>query len=108
MSSGQARQAADKPDSFALCVVHLEEEPGGPAVIRERARFVPEIGHQLKPTVDSLNAVESLFIEAASPVGDIEILREGGALHYRVKEPIWSSGLNFDQFVTHLMRFFAR
>jgi hypothetical protein len=38
--------------------------------------------------------------------GDIEILREGGDLHYRVKEPIWGSGLSFDEFVAHLMQFF--
>ena len=38
--------------------------------------------------------------------GDIEILREGGDLHYRVKEPIWGSGLSLDEFVAHLMQFF--
>jgi hypothetical protein len=106
MSSGQARQAAERRDSFALCVVQLDEVTGDPAMIRERARFVPEIGHLLKPRVDALNVVESLFVDATAAAGDIEILRQGGDLHYRVKEPIWSSGLSFDEFVAHLMQFF--
>lgn len=107
MSGGQGRRAAERRDSFALCVVHLDEETADAAVIRDRARFVPDIGRLLKPTVDYLSAAESLFLEVASPADDIEILREGGDLHYRVKEPIWSVGLDFDGFIEFLMRFFA-
>jgi hypothetical protein len=107
MSRGQGTQAAERPDSFALCVVQLDDGAADPALIREKARFVPEIGHLLKPRVDELTAVESLFDDVPLLVDGIEILREGGDLHYRVREAVWASGLTFDQFVERLLRFFA-
>jgi hypothetical protein len=109
MSDKQGGEAAKNAGAFALCVVPLTEtEAASSSSLRERARFVPKIGDLLSDKVGDVKVAQELLIEIASSSGDVDVLLEGNKVHYRVKEPVWSSGLQFQEFIEFLLKFFGR
>jgi len=107
MSGRQGGKAAASRDAFALCVVPLTEEQIDPSTIRQAARFVPDIGDRLKERVDTINALQELVAEATISADDVDVLVDGSEIHYRVKQPVWTSGLDFGEFVDFLLHFFG-
>jgi hypothetical protein len=107
MSERQGSEAVTRRDSFALCVVPLQSEAIDPETLRKTARFVPDIGRLLKVAVVDLKSLRDLEIQAAISGSDVDVVIQGSEVLYRVKEPVWAGGLDFQQFITFLLRFFG-
>jgi hypothetical protein len=107
MSEKQGSEAVTRQDSFALCVVPLQSETISPETLRKTARFVPDIGRLLKEAVVDLKSLRDFEIQAAISGSDVDVVIQGSEVLYKVKEPVWRAGLDFQQFITFLLRFFG-
>jgi hypothetical protein len=107
MSEKQGSEAVTRRGSFALCVVPLQSETIAPETLRKTARFVPDIGRLLKGAVVDFKSLRDLEMQAAISGSDVDVVIQGSEVLYRVKEPVWAAGLDFQQFITFLLRFFG-
>lgn len=107
MSEMQGSEAVMRHDSFALCVVPLDEVAMAPDGLRKSARFVPNIGHLLSKAVTELENLRAVETQAAISGADVDVLIQESEVVYRVKGPVWERGLDFDQFIEFLLQFFG-
>ncbi len=94
MTSVQAREAAAQKSRYLLCVVPISgpENPDIEAV-RQRMRFVDDIGHRLKDICAKLDNVESL--RESVTVEDADGLRlelDSGSPRVRIRSTVWEAG----------------
>lgn len=106
MTHTQASVAASRSDSFALCVVPLEDRQPTVDIIRTHSRFVPSIGQRLHQKVDEVRAIRNLQDVTVQPTDGVQVVVEQGEFRYRVSESVWTSELSFEDFKAFLIRFF--
>jgi hypothetical protein len=107
MSERQGKEAVARRDSFALVVVPLQSDAIAPETLRETVKFVPDIGRLLKDAVVDLKSLRDLEVQAAISGSDVDVVIQGSEVLYKVKEPVWTGGLDFQKFITFLLRFFG-
>ena len=92
MTPVQAKTAVDKGDEFLLCIVPLEQGNGEPDLetVREKMRFVKNIGALVAPLCQDLIALEELQndITGELPSGVKLVIAEGIA-RIRVNHSVW-------------------
>ncbi len=103
MTQAQGRKAVQNKDAFCLCVVSLGSTDVTGEIIRDRARFVTNIGVLLGPKLMQTESLEDLRSKAASMDGDIQVDISGAEVKYRVGQPVWEGGMNLDQFLAYLV-----
>ena len=94
MTSVQAREAAAQESRYLLCVVPISG-PEDPDIetVRQRMRFVDDIGHRLKGICAKLDNVESL--RESVTVEDVDGLRlelDSGSPRVRIQSTVWETG----------------
>lgn len=101
MTLTQAREARDKRDRYALCVVILKDAEITEQGVRDGARFVIDIGSRVQGKVQD---AENLLMQQgkAATTGDIELEVEEGPVRLKIKKPIWETGKTFEEFVASL------
>jgi len=91
MTSVQAREAAAHRSRYLLCVVPISgsEDPDEEAV-RQRMRFVDDIGHRLKGICAKLDNVESVRESATEEEADgLRLELDPGSPRIRVDRKVW-------------------
>ena len=69
------------------------------AFIQERARFVTEIGHKLKPLVEAVESLEGSKAGVLRSRGPIEIEMQEQPAKFKVGHEVWEAGIGFDEAV---------
>lgn len=98
MTLTQAKEARDKPDKYALCVVSLGDgEEINEDTVKTNVKFVIDIGLRIKDKVVKAENHE-LEQEVIVESGDIEIELNEGPIKFKINEKVWEQGKSFDQF----------
>ena len=97
MTLPQAKEARDKSDKYALCVVNLnllEIEDGN---IKHAVQFVIDIGQKIQ---DKVNEAEHFKGQQEKIVmdDDIEIEINEGPIRFKINKCIWNEGKTLEQF----------
>jgi hypothetical protein len=104
MTHVQAQEAVAQGTSFALCVVPLPQgQPIDEELVKNRARFVPNIGDRLKEQVGMVQDIQNRTLQTVSLPGEIEVVVQEGAVRYRVKEQVWDDAAGFADFLVFLV-----
>jgi len=108
MTHTQANLAADRSDSFVLCVVPLENREPTAEIVKLQSRFVPLIGSRLHEKVKQVSAIKTLQELTIQPADGVQVVVEQGEFRYRVSEQVWTDSLSFDDFKRFLIHFFKK
>ena len=102
----QAQTAVEKGDEFLLCVVPIGQENGevNLETVREKMRFVKNIGPRVTPLCRNLRALEEqqdqITAETSSGVG---LVITGGTTRIKVNHTVWESeGIPLETLSEHL------
>ena len=90
MTDTQARKAVEKEDGFLLCVVPVES--GTPALdeVRDKMRFVKNIGSLVEPLCNDLDKFKNLRDEITDDsASDVQLVVEAGTARVRVASSVW-------------------
>lgn len=104
MTSVQAREAVVHKSRYLLCVVPIygPEDPGIEAV-RQRMRFVDDIGHRLKGICDKLENVERVRESATEEDADgLRLELDPGSPRVRIPSTMWEAGFGLEDLVGEL------
>jgi hypothetical protein len=104
MTPAQAEESVTQGPNYYLCVVQLPTAQADEQLVRQNARFVPDIGLKLKPLVDQYHNVESAESVAASAGGDVQLSIEGTLVRFQINEQIWKSGLTIEEFKARIVK----
>jgi hypothetical protein len=97
MSRKQGRTAFESPELYVLCVVEKEHYTDhGPDYFKKHARFVIDIGVKIKSKV--LEAINFEKFNIDDPVADFSIDFETVDYKFKIRKPVWESGLDYDRF----------
>jgi len=103
MTLVQGREAV-KPENrnrYVLCVVDIGDEEPERAIVRERARFIFEVGGLMENEVEEaldLKALEGKL--SSSGGGPVAIDIVGSSVRLRINDVVWKeTGVPFDNFV---------
>ena len=101
MTLPQAKEARDKSDKYALCVVELNDSELNEETIKNTVKFVTDIGQKIQ---DKVNIAENLKNEQekVAEAGDIEIEVNEGPIRFKINRSIWAEGKTFEQFYLFL------
>jgi hypothetical protein len=108
MTHTQANLAADRSDSFVLCVVPLENREPTADIVKMQSRFVPSIGGRLQEKVEQVSAIKTLQELTVQPSSGVQVVVEQGEFRYRVSDQVWNESLSFEDFKIFLIRFFEK
>jgi len=102
MTLNQAREAKDKMDRYALCVIQLNSlkisEEIDEEYIRKQAKFVMNIGEKIRDKVEKVENLKAQQ-EAISEAGDIEVEISEGPIRFKINKTVWEEGKTFEQFL---------
>jgi hypothetical protein len=98
MTLTQAREARDKPEKYALCVVSFAGEEINEDTVRTNVRFVTDIGRRIKDKVVKAENHEQEQ-EVMGEIGDIEIELNEGPIKFKINKKVWEQGKTFEQFL---------
>lgn len=103
MTLPQAKEARDKSDKYALCVVKLDGLEINEENIKNNVKFVTDIGEKIR---DKVGKAENLRKEqeALAEMGDIEIEMGEGPIRFKINKNLWENGFSFEQFLEFLDR----
>ena len=99
MTPLQVQTACTLNDSFALCVVSLDDESPTREMIHEHLRVVFGIGMHLESALDRYRSLREVAEVARRPQGAIELEVMEGEVRFRIGCSIWSDALSFEQAV---------
>jgi hypothetical protein len=104
MTEVQGKKARQNPKRYALCVVPLssQEEQVGETTIRDKAKFVFDIGEKVKPLVESVESLEGSRRGVVTRAGSIEVEMEDQSVKFKVGHEVWEAGIGFEEAVRHL------
>lgn len=90
MSAAQAEEAVEYGKQYLLCIVPLGQEDAIPENVREKMRFIENIGNRVEPLCADLDRLKEVRddITADTP-SDLELIVEEGKPRVLVKKPIW-------------------
>jgi len=98
MTLPQAREAKDKQDRYALCVVPLRGSEIDDARIRKDARFVMDIGSRVEAKVGDVEDLQTQQ-EQIAVAGDIEIEVVEGTVRFKINKSVWETGKTLEEFL---------
>ena len=101
MTLTQAKEARDKSDKYALCVVKLDGLEINEQNVKNSARFVIDIGQKIR---DKVSKAENLKEEreALAEIGDIEIEISEGPIRLKINKRVWEDSYAIEQFLAFL------
>lgn len=103
MTEVQGKKARDNSNRYALCVVVLsdqDDEING-ATIREKAKFVTDIGNTIRPLVEGVESLEGSQKGVLKSSGAIEIEMQDQAVKFKIGHQVWETGIGFDDAVRY-------
>lgn len=103
MTVTQGFTATQERDRFILCIVRLKSADVGEADIRERARFISNIGDLIEPLYEEYKRLDTTRRAATTKNGDIELEMTESQTRFRVGVETWSSGKSFDEIVRQIL-----
>ena len=90
MTDTQARKAVEKEDGFLLCVVPVESETPALDEVRDKMRFVENIGSLVEPLCNGLDEFEDLRDEITDDKSSgVQLVVEAGTARVRVASSVW-------------------
>ena len=97
MTLPQAKEARDKSDKYALCVVNLNLLEKDDENIEHAVQFVTDIGQKIQ---DKVNEAEHFKGQHEKIVmdDDIEIEIFDGPIRFKINKSIWNEGKTLEQF----------
>lgn len=101
MTLTQAKEARDKSDKYALCVVKLDGLEISGENIRKGSSFVTTIGDKVRDKIAKVEGLQNEQ-EALTEPGDIEIEITEGPVRLRINKKGWEDGYTFEQFLSFL------
>ena len=101
MTLTQAKEARDKSDKYALCVVRLDGLELNEENIKKGAIFVTTIGDKIRDKLAKAEGLQNEHQALAEP-GEIEIEMTEGPIRLRVNKKGWEDGYTFEQFLKFL------
>jgi hypothetical protein len=101
MTLTQAKEARDKSDKYALCIVRLDGLEINEENIKKGAIFVTTIGDKVRDKLAKAEGLQNEHQALAEP-GDIEIEMTEGPIRLRVNKKSWEGGYTFEQFLKFL------
>lgn len=107
MTPTQAKHATANPNSFALCVVPLQDREPTLELVTTACRFVPTIGGLLQQKVAQVSDIEIKKAIATAAADGVQVSIEEGQLRYEILEPVWAAGNTASEFLRYLISFFS-
>lgn len=104
MTPTQANVASREHARFALCVVPLPDDSPTRELVRERSKFVFEIGRKLEQPLRAYSSVMNATNGARRSSGDIDVEITEGQVRFAVSQQIWLNGLDLHDAVTRIAR----
>ncbi len=101
MTEVQGKTAKEQPNGYVLCVVVLsdQDEQIDSITIREKVKFVTDIGARITPIVEAVESLEGSRSGVLSRTGPIEVEMQDQAAKFKIGEQVWQSGTGFDEAV---------
>ena len=97
MTDTQARKAVEKEDGFLLCVVPVESETPALDEVRDKMRFVENIGSLVEPLCNGLDEFEDLRDEITDDKSSgVQLVVEAGTARVRVAKSVWDKGFRLE------------
>ena len=105
MTDTQARTAVKEKDRFLLCVVQVESGETQPELdeVRDKMRFIKNIGSLVEPLCRDLDGFEKLRdgITDGNPSG-VQLEVKSGAARIRVTKSVWDKGFRIEDLSNQL------
>lgn len=103
MTVTQAETAVGNKDRFILCMVRLDSPDATPEIVRERCRFVMNIGHQIEPVWEEYHRYQDIKGEACTRVGEVELIVSDSEVRFAVGDGAWAGGLSLPNAVERIL-----
>ncbi len=97
----QAKEARDKSDRYALCVIRFDGLEINEENIKRNAKFVLGIGEKIRDKVskaENFKGEQDALVETS----DIEIEISEGPIRFKINEKVWGEGKTFREFHEYL------
>lgn len=102
----QALMASNNSAHYALCVVQKDGTPLTKDYVQSNARFVINIGNLVAEKVNTMNQLKSNQNQISNDSGEIGVIFENSLeFKYKVGKGIWSSGMDFVEFIEFVDNF---
>lgn len=92
MTVTQAETAVNSKDRFILCMVRLDSHEVTPEIVRERCRFIMDIGHQIEPVWEEYRRYQETKGAVRTRVGEVELIVSDSEVRFAVGEGAWTGG----------------
>jgi hypothetical protein len=99
MTPRQADTARNSGLNFALCVVEIADDEPTIDLVRERCRFVFDIGARLGSAWTQYETIQCATTAAQGSAGPISIEVIEGQYRFMIRREIWQAGLTFQEAV---------
>lgn len=99
MTPRQAETARSSGERFALCVVEVDDAELTTDLVRERCRFVFNIGARLESTWGQYESIRRATIAARGAAGPITVEVIEGQYRFMIWREVWEAGLTFEEAV---------
>ena len=99
MTFTQAGKARDQSERYALCVIKLDSAEPSEENVKERARFVMNIGELLLERVGEVETLSKQEHEIVEKTGDIEVEMGEERIRFRIHRSIWEESRSFQEFI---------
>lgn len=103
MTVKQAETAVGKKDRFILCIVRLDSPDATLEIVRERCRFVMDIGNQIEPVWQEYRRYQETKGEVCTRVGEVELIVCDSEVRFAVGAGAWESGRSLHDAVEQIL-----
>jgi len=103
MTVKQAETAVENRDRFILCVVSLGSREATLEIVRERCRFITDIGYQIEPVWKEYSRLQETKGEACSRVGEVELIVKDSEVRFAVSEGAWENCKRLGDIVGYIL-----
>jgi hypothetical protein len=102
MSVLQAQEAVSNEESYVLCVIVVPAQHMDAAGFKAQARFVTNIGSQLKGLWEQYQKVAPVSGTYEAPDGKAAIEVQSGDVRFCIRKELWANALDFSAVLTEL------
>jgi hypothetical protein len=103
MTVTQASTAVKNKDRFILCIVQLDSPNATAETVRDRCRFVMNIGDQVEPVWNEYLRYQQTKGEACVRVGEVELIVGSSEVRFGVADGAWTLGLPLSDAVIRIV-----
>lgn len=107
MTERQAEKAVSEAERFTLCIVRLDDSEVTIDAVRERCRFVFDIGAQVAPVWKEYSRYRKSKAEACTRMGDVELVVNDGEVRFAVGQGAWDAGVPLDRAVKQMRAYLS-